>query len=194
MKPEDHPENNYPEQHYHNIKAPQGEKDWRGKGNDVKDQGQCGSCWAFAATATLEYLSSVKINKLTDLAEQELVDCATSAAGYQNNGCNGGWYDWAWNYVADKGGLNRQKDYKYTAKDGACNPDPDRFIPINKGHTNMGSNANLDAIRSKIDEFPVAVAVYASNWSSYSSGIFKCGFYFQVNHAVTAVGYGNENG
>jgi len=58
----------------------------------------------------------------------------------------------------------------------------------------MGQNANLDAIRLKIDEHPLAVAVYASNWSSYTSGVFKCGFYFQVNHAVTAVGYGNADG
>ena len=54
----------------------------------------------------------------------------------------------------------------------------------------MKANAPLDAIRLKIDDHPVAVAVFASNWSSYKSGIYKCGFYFQVNHAVTAVGYG----
>jgi cathepsin L len=80
LKPEDNEA--YPEQHFHGLTAPKGEKDWREKGNEIKDQGQCGSCWAFAATATLEYLASLRVGKKTDLAEQELVDCATSAAGY----------------------------------------------------------------------------------------------------------------
>lgn len=55
----------------------------------------------------------------------------------------------------------------------------------------MGSNANLDAIRLKLQDHPLAVAVYASNWSSYKGGIFSCGIFFQVNHAVTAVGFGD---
>ena len=186
-------EDEVPAQHIHNLKAPAAEKDWRNEGNDVKDQASCGSCWAFAATATIEYIASIQNKKKIDVSEQELVDCATSAAGYSNNGCNGGWYNWAWDYVADKGGLVEQSKYKYHAKDETCNPgDNERYGAIEKGHTNLGNNANLNTIRSAVNTHPVAMAAYASNWSSYTGGIFKCGFYFQVNHAITIVGYTDE--
>lgn len=94
-----------PEKLYLNLRAPWEEgKDWRDDiDHDIKDQGQCGSCWAFAATATLEYLATIAAKEEVDLSEQELVDCARGT--YKNNGCNGGWYDWAWNYVADNQGL-----------------------------------------------------------------------------------------
>lgn len=189
--PERQPE---PEITYSGLKAPKGECDWTNeKKHPTKDQGSCGSCWAFAATAQLEFGETISKDDDVDLSEQELVDCAKGS--YSNNGCNGGWYDWAWNYVADKGGLSLQQKYKYRANDGDCEQvdDKNRRIPIKSGHTNMGNNANIDAIKLKVDEFPLAVAVYASGWSSYSSGVFKCGFYFQVNHAVTLVGYGTDS-
>ena len=92
-----------PEKVYKGLKAPKGERDWRdNKHHPIKDQGQCGSCWSFAATATIEFEASILAGKEIDVSEQELVNCATKAAGYSNNGCNGGWYDWAWNYVHDK--------------------------------------------------------------------------------------------
>ena len=94
-----------------------GEIDWRkdGKVSPVKNQGQCGSCWAFSAVGAIEsaYLLA---GQTTNLAEQQLVDCSRS---YGNQGCNGGWMDSAFQYVRDHG-LVSTSDYPYVAKDQTC--------------------------------------------------------------------------
>ena len=87
--------------------------DWRTKGavNPVQNQGQCGSCWAFSSTATIESAHFLKTGKLLKLAEQQLVDCA-GAEG--NEGCNGGLEVWAFQY-AEKQGMELESTYPYTA-------------------------------------------------------------------------------
>jgi C1A family cysteine protease len=83
--------------------------------NKVKDQGQCGSCWAFSVTAAVEGMYAIKSQKLLDLSEQQLVDCDTTSYG-----CEGGYPSSALAYLqTDKQDLG--KDYAYTAEDGACN-------------------------------------------------------------------------
>ena len=81
--------------------------DWRDNSKtvmtQVKDQGSCGSCWAFAANAAHESAWALKTGQLLDLSEQELVDCSTR---YGNGGCGGGWYFYAWDYVKAKGGIS----------------------------------------------------------------------------------------
>jgi len=161
----------------------QSHKDWRDTGNvnGIKDQGSCGSCWAFAANAVHESAWKISRGSLPNLSEQELVDCSR---GYSNQGCNGGWYHWAWNYVKAVGGLSSTSQYPYTAKDQSCKSGLTRTCPISS-YTQISGNQN-NFITHNANR-PFAVATDASNWSSYSSGTFtNCGS--SINHAVTVVG------
>jgi len=96
--------------------APSNDIDWTTKGgvSRVKNQGQCGSCWAFSTTGTLESWAMIA-GKQADLSEQQLVDCTRPT----NYGCQGGWPYVALQYVT-KNGIASQSEYPYTAKDGAC--------------------------------------------------------------------------
>lgn len=107
---------------------PLGAADWTNKFNSIKDQKSCGSCWAFAANGVHEVTWNMLKGRNFDLSEQQLVDCSR---GYRNQGCNGGWYFWAWDYVKSFGGLNTQPQYKYVAVDQPCAADSgDKNAPI----------------------------------------------------------------
>lgn len=171
--------------------------DWTtsGKVNPIRDQGQCGSCWAFAATANAESIWAIATNQLLDLSEQYLVDCATGI-GYFNQGCNGGQPDSALKFMINNGQC-AETDYPYTQKQGTCNDTPCT--------TNVEFAACYDvtpndqqALASATAQNPVIIAIEADTryFQSYSSGILtdalKCGT--NLDHAVEIVGYGTENG
>lgn len=144
----------------------------------VKDQGQCGSCWAFSAVAAIE--SAVLINDSPEqlFSEQQLVDCS---GAYGNEGCDGGWMDAAFEYVIDNG-IATSAQYPYVARDQACKMDGGNFT-INNFIDVQGCNALANALNYA----PVSVAVDASNWSPYRSGVLStCGN--NVNHGVLLVG------
>jgi len=87
-----------------------------GKCTGVKNQGSCGSCWAFSSIEAIESAWAIKGNALTVMSEQELVDCSSSTG---NAGCNGGWYFWSYDWLKTNKTM-KESDYPYTAKDGTC--------------------------------------------------------------------------
>ena len=90
-------------------------KDWREAGvvSDIKDQGQCGSCWAFSAVSAFETSYAISTGNLIHLSEQEVVDCDIYG---QDMGCNGGFMDQAMEFIISNGGLTTTRDYPYTAQ------------------------------------------------------------------------------
>ncbi|NWI13798.1 CATL1 protein, partial [Crypturellus soui] len=173
--------------------------DWRDKGyvTPVKNQGTCGSCWAFSATGALEGLVFGRTGRLAPLSEQNLIDCSRELG---NAGCGGGFVTRAFQYVRDNGGLNSERVYPYLGTDGSsCRYDP-RDQAANCSAVRLvapGSEAALE--QALVAAGPVSVAVDASSFHFhfYKSGLFSGAFCGQqVNHAMLAVGYGSarQNG
>ena len=153
--------------------------DWTTKGiiSPVKDQGQCGSCWAFSAVGTLEAYSLMK-GKSVNLSEQQLVDCSKK---YGNMGCNGGYNIQGLNYVKDHG-ITYTSSYPYVAKTQTCKVDGGDF-KISGVSAASGCSGILTALQSR----PVGVSVDANNWSKYASGIFN-NCKTSIDHDVMLVG------
>ena len=103
---------------HHFDEAANGPVDWRqsGKVNSVKNQGSCGSCWAFSAVSSVESMHAIKTGSLQRGSEQQLVDCSHT----YNYGCQGGMYDRAWNDLRTMGGLQTESSYPYTGAQGSC--------------------------------------------------------------------------
>lgn len=170
--------------------------DWRaqGKVSEVKNQGACGSCWAFATTGALEsMLARSGINIL--LSEQNLVDCATGR--YGNYGCDGGFVESALEYVSDNG-IMSAADYQYTAKNGPCKFDQSKSVTQVAGSVTL-AGGDEELLRKAVAlAGPIPVAIDAGNMSFqlYESGVYNdraCrNLLGNLNHAVLVVGYGND--
>jgi len=161
--------------------------DWRNRGavSAVKNQGQCGSCWAFSATGAVEGWAAVRGMGLGMLSEQQLVDCAKSAG----QGCEGGWPNKAIDWMAANGGSCSEGDYPYYGYEGTCDDSCTPVVRPSGAQTGQGETTLSNALMS----LPVSVCVDASSeFQAYESGIFggPCGS--QINHAVLAVGFTSQ--
>lgn len=167
--------------------------DWRPKGyvTDVKDQKQCGSCWAFSATGSLEGQHFAKTKQLVSISEQNLVDCSRAQG---NEGCNGGWMDSAFTYIKVNKGIDTEKSYPYEAKDGKCRYNAANVGSTDTGFTDIKKGDETDLQSAIASVGPISVAIDASKMSFqfYKSGVYnepRCST-SQLDHGVLAVGYG----
>ena len=178
------------------------EVDWRTKHvtTAVKDQGHCGSCWAFAATAVIESHVAINSGLLFDLSPEQVAMCSPNPESCGGTGgCHGATSEIAFEYVSNSDGIREEFQYPYNSYYGIehkCSiPESPGVATIN-GYVQLPAN-NYTALMNAVAQVgPVAVSVDASTFHSYSSGIFDgCNQVNpDINHAVVLVGYGEENG
>ncbi|XP_020236366.1 senescence-specific cysteine protease SAG39 [Cajanus cajan] len=181
---------------YENVSAVPTTVDWRQKGavTPIKDQGSCGCCWAFSAVAATEGIHGISTGKLISLSEQELVDCDTKG---MDHGCEGGYMDDAFEFIIQNHGLNTEASYPYKGVDGKCNAKEEAIHAATiTGYEDVPTN-NEKALQKAVANQPVSVAIDASGsgFQFYKSGVFTGSCGTELDHGVTAVGYGaSEDG
>ena len=163
--------------------------DWRKKFkvSSVKNQGSCGSCWAFSSAGAVESAWAITHNVLYNLSEQELIDCSS-----QNHGCEGGSMDQAFKYIINNG-LCDNASYPYVAEDEQCNNTCQSLVKISN-YSDIIPNQEKMLMRA-VQHQPVSVAIQANkrSFQMYQSGIYsdpECGF--ELDHGVLLVGYGYD--
>merc|ERR1719183_2112343 len=177
------------------VKASLDAIDWVEKGGvtPVKDQAQCGSCWAFSTVAGMEGALYVAEGKLLSMSEQDLVSCDKNG----DQGCNGGLMDNAFEWINTNGGICSESDYPYTSgggSSGTCKKTC-KNVATATGHKDV-PKGDEDALYTALQTAPVSIAVDAGKFQLYKSGILNpllgCGK--QLDHGVTLVGYGTDGG
>jgi len=156
----------------------------------IKNQQQCGSCWAFSAIGSTEGAHAIKTGNLVSLSEQQLVDCSGPQG---NQGCQGGLMDQAFQYIITNNGVTTEAAYPYLAAQGTCNTNVtsaatlSSFVDVTPGDEN--------ALAAATNIGPVSIAIEADQqcFQFYSGGILSdptCGT--QLDHGVLVVGYDTD--
>ncbi|XP_037915980.1 procathepsin L-like isoform X1 [Hermetia illucens] len=172
--------------------------DWREQGGvtPVKFQGlECGACWAFAVTGSIEGHVFRKTGQLINLSEQNLIDCSTN---YGNTGCDGGYHDYGYEYIIDNHGISKAEPYPYIEKQEQCHYRPAQRATTIKGYVTIppGNETLIKEVVATLG--PVAASVNAGpdSFQLYKGGIYddeECNK-DEVNHEILIVGYGSEKG
>lgn len=157
----------------------------------VKDQGQCGSCWAFSSTGALEGSHFLKSGNLLSFAEQQLVDCVNLCFG-----CGGGNQSLAFRYLKNNNAYLEQ-NYPYKAVNQACQYNQSAASNVNVSSYTMVPGSDVAQMKAALAQQPLSVSIEADTavFQTYTSGILNstaCGT--TLDHAVLAVGWGTENG
>lgn len=170
--------------------------DWRAKGavTPVKNQEQCGSCWAFSTVENIEsvwILSGHGSNTSVDLSPQQVVDCDQTDLG-----CNGGDPPTAYEYVISAGGLESESEYPYVAQDQNCRFQKSEVVAkISNWKYATQSNDENEIQQNLVSWAPLSICVDAANWQDYSSGVmgpWECAWIVQLDHCVQLIGYNQE--
>lgn len=167
--------------------------DWRTLGavSEVKNQGQCGSCWSFSTTGAIEGDVKVEAGTLISLSEKQLVDCSR-----RNSGCQGGLMDLGFQYVINNGGIDSESDYPYEPENGSCQTTKAaKHVATITGFTDVTPN-NVNELLAAVTQQPVAIAIEADKtvFQLYTSGVLdsaSCGT--QLDHGVLIVGFTKTN-
>nr|XP_018904484.1 PREDICTED: cathepsin L1-like isoform X1 [Bemisia tabaci]XP_018904485.1 PREDICTED: cathepsin L1-like isoform X1 [Bemisia tabaci]XP_018904486.1 PREDICTED: cathepsin L1-like isoform X1 [Bemisia tabaci] len=179
-----------------NVKIPD-EVDWRvlGAVTPVKHQGRCGACWAFSATGALEGQIFRKTGVLTNISEQNLIDCS---GNYGNVGCRGGLMTQAFKYVKDNGGVESEAAYPYEGGEKRCRYVRNGSVATDSGYMNI-KNEDEEHVKAAVATVgPICSAIDAKydTFHFYSRGVYhepRCTNNIDLlNHGVLIVGYGTD--
>jgi len=179
-----------------NITAPPASWDWRTKNavTPIKNQEQCGSCWAFSTTGSTEGCHSITTQKLVSVSEQNLMDCSWNQG---NQGCDGGLMTQAMTYIISNKGIDTEASYPYTAEDGTCSYNAANVGATLTGFVNVNTGSESD-LQVKTYTGPTSVAIDASqsSFQFYSGGVYyepACSS-TQLDHGVLSIGWGTDSG
>jgi len=179
--------------------------DWRERNavTEVKDQGACGSCWAFAATEQIESYTAIASGQLEELSTQQMTSCAPNPLSCGGDGgCSGSTPPLGYSYIQLFGAIT-EADYPYTSgttmDTGSCEYDLASLSPVAAiaGYDNLPVNDQNAVMNHIANVGPLSISVAASNFKNYNGGIFTgCDYEanIQLNHGVQLVGYGSEDG